>query len=423
MGRRKKYHNDEHAFLEAIRADPDNDTPRLVFADWLDEHGQSDRAELIRLQCQFDPIRDRFDDPDINAMRNRIRVLIRPWESEEDAWRRSLHDPLREVRVIWRRGFVDTLELPVQWFIRFGEQFRKRYPMLRKLVIFRLNGWGERLASCEWLRGIREIEFPCWYDVADAQAVAASPYLGTVERVVCWSSEGNHESEMARRFASGSAWPYLKELHLVAKRGDHSEWIRVANETSGRSIGSVYNFSHELFPFAADFTLAHLVGKLPDGSPIFLYAPVQESLAKGIIFDPDGTPRDEDFTYVFPQHLILLPSKPTESPQAEPDPENRVREARIEHLRHEMGFVPAFIRVKRLDLELIEHIWVHTARIRGRVEDQWRDPDDPERGPDEDRHEPLGNGRLVYDWGTEGQFVYDCGSDWWCDQTGYVTST
>jgi uncharacterized protein (TIGR02996 family) len=38
------------SFLEAIRADPDDDTPRLVFADWLDENKQPDRAALIRTQ-------------------------------------------------------------------------------------------------------------------------------------------------------------------------------------------------------------------------------------------------------------------------------------------------------------------------------------------------------------------------------------
>lgn len=37
-------------FLEAICADPDDDVSRLVYADWLDEHDDPDRAEFIRLQ-------------------------------------------------------------------------------------------------------------------------------------------------------------------------------------------------------------------------------------------------------------------------------------------------------------------------------------------------------------------------------------
>ena len=36
--------------LDAILADPADDAPRLVYADWLDENGQAERAEFIRLQ-------------------------------------------------------------------------------------------------------------------------------------------------------------------------------------------------------------------------------------------------------------------------------------------------------------------------------------------------------------------------------------
>lgn len=38
------------AFLRAICENPDDDTARLVFADWLDEQGDADRAAFIRLQ-------------------------------------------------------------------------------------------------------------------------------------------------------------------------------------------------------------------------------------------------------------------------------------------------------------------------------------------------------------------------------------
>ena len=39
-------------FLQAILDNPDDDTPRLVYADWLDENGDPERAELIRIQCE-----------------------------------------------------------------------------------------------------------------------------------------------------------------------------------------------------------------------------------------------------------------------------------------------------------------------------------------------------------------------------------
>ena len=43
---------ERHAFLRAIKDHPDDDTPRLVFADWLDEHGEPERAAELRHACR-----------------------------------------------------------------------------------------------------------------------------------------------------------------------------------------------------------------------------------------------------------------------------------------------------------------------------------------------------------------------------------
>jgi uncharacterized protein (TIGR02996 family) len=40
--------SDEAHLLAAIAEAPDEDTPRLVYADWLDEHDQPERAEFSR---------------------------------------------------------------------------------------------------------------------------------------------------------------------------------------------------------------------------------------------------------------------------------------------------------------------------------------------------------------------------------------
>jgi len=42
----------ESAFIESIRAAPEDDIPRLVFADWLDEHGQGERADFLMITQQ-----------------------------------------------------------------------------------------------------------------------------------------------------------------------------------------------------------------------------------------------------------------------------------------------------------------------------------------------------------------------------------
>jgi uncharacterized protein (TIGR02996 family) len=45
--------NEETALLAAIRAQPEDDTARLVYADWLQEHDHAARAEFIRVQIDL----------------------------------------------------------------------------------------------------------------------------------------------------------------------------------------------------------------------------------------------------------------------------------------------------------------------------------------------------------------------------------
>jgi uncharacterized protein (TIGR02996 family) len=45
--------NDGDALLTTILAKPEEDTPRLVYADWLEENYQPARAEFIRADCEL----------------------------------------------------------------------------------------------------------------------------------------------------------------------------------------------------------------------------------------------------------------------------------------------------------------------------------------------------------------------------------
>lgn len=45
--------DDREALTRAVAADPDDDLPRLVFADWLDEHGEAGYAAFVRAQVEL----------------------------------------------------------------------------------------------------------------------------------------------------------------------------------------------------------------------------------------------------------------------------------------------------------------------------------------------------------------------------------
>ncbi len=53
---------EKKAFLAHIIADPADDLRRLVFADWLEENGQGQRAAYIRARCALDGKRPEFGD-------------------------------------------------------------------------------------------------------------------------------------------------------------------------------------------------------------------------------------------------------------------------------------------------------------------------------------------------------------------------
>jgi uncharacterized protein (TIGR02996 family) len=87
---------DEAALIAAIRAAPDDDAPRLVYADWLTERGDP-RGELITLQCRAGEEPDAVD---------RVRTLLR---EHGVAWRRHLPPSVRDST--FARGFLATIDL------------------------------------------------------------------------------------------------------------------------------------------------------------------------------------------------------------------------------------------------------------------------------------------------------------------------
>jgi uncharacterized protein (TIGR02996 family) len=91
--------NPEDAFLQAILDAADDDAPRLVYADWLEEHGQPDRAAFIRVQCELARLPE--GDPRRPVLEARERALL----AHQDQWLGPLNSPLLHWQ--FRRGFVE----------------------------------------------------------------------------------------------------------------------------------------------------------------------------------------------------------------------------------------------------------------------------------------------------------------------------
>jgi uncharacterized protein (TIGR02996 family) len=98
----------EDALLAAVRTAPDDDLPRLVYADWLDENGDADRAEYIR--CQIAAVRWGASSPEAAAAHERAKRLL---DANGERWRVPLAGLLGPNSYLYdfHRGFVETLLL------------------------------------------------------------------------------------------------------------------------------------------------------------------------------------------------------------------------------------------------------------------------------------------------------------------------
>jgi uncharacterized protein (TIGR02996 family) len=127
----------EAGFLEDVLDHPDDDVPRLIYADWLTDRagpGDDARAELIRLQCKAHKLGSHPRRPRWHYRADQLLVLFeRKWLP------RDLHSPRQGE---WRRGFfcVQTRLWP---FLCWGEQWFTHPALLEARVEVRGRGDGD----------------------------------------------------------------------------------------------------------------------------------------------------------------------------------------------------------------------------------------------------------------------------------------
>jgi uncharacterized protein (TIGR02996 family) len=163
--------NEELGLLKDIIENPDDDTPRLRYADWLEGHGQPERAELIRGQVALASMS--LSDPRHDQLGRRNSQLL---YQHGDAWAAPFTGPgVREVH--FNRGFVEKIEATATAFARRGAAWAAATP-LREVKLTEAAGEGARLAACPHLAGIRRLKlFDTRLGDADVVPLAHSIYL------------------------------------------------------------------------------------------------------------------------------------------------------------------------------------------------------------------------------------------------------
>lgn len=164
------------AFLAAVRDTPDDDAPRLVFSDWLDDHGDEPRAELIRLQCEL--ARGVKAAKRRDALRRRERELLLAHELE---W----VGPLRTVarRATFTRGFVERVTVHAD---RLAEAAAALVTLpLRHLVLLGSDNLKEVVGRPE-LERVTTLDLREGKGITDKgiRAFANAPHLQTVTHLI-----------------------------------------------------------------------------------------------------------------------------------------------------------------------------------------------------------------------------------------------
>jgi len=211
--------SDREALLRTIFENPDDDAPRLVYADWLEEHGDSQQAAFIRLQIDLarrPPETPDAEDPRVKevvslwGVRKRWRYLSPQWTAG------YLHGYRRGFAARWLGSPRELLNaLPGLW--REGPP-EGGYLFTRDANDIRLTAKAlPRLAARPELGSFRDLDLSGdWVDATALGCLLNSPHLGKLQTLQLHGEL--LDDHAARAVAISSAGKVLRKLRWLSTR-------------------------------------------------------------------------------------------------------------------------------------------------------------------------------------------------------------
>jgi uncharacterized protein (TIGR02996 family) len=215
----------EEAFLRAICADPDDDAPRLIYADWLDERGRpgdTERAEFIRVQVEKErlllgsPARERLE---LRASELLLRHK-KGWIIQD---LKMGGERINSEAARYERGFLVGLLTNFQQLTDNGKTWFKTAPIRKLSVIGSMD--RKLLTRMPDFSKLVELEWG-WSHLGEQElkALLGTANLRSLERLSLQGNElGTGATEM---LAISGDLPRLTHLDLrdnpIGSRGTHS---------------------------------------------------------------------------------------------------------------------------------------------------------------------------------------------------------
>jgi uncharacterized protein (TIGR02996 family) len=213
---------DEAGFLVAIRANPEDDKPRLAYVDWLDKRGgtaNAERAEYIRVSIELARSGiGRTAPPEWQAKQKRAQALFvkhyRDWFPELFGPKNILRGARGRPQMA--RGFPEKLQGNSNRIISIGERLMQLAPFTEFQLLDVTSLSLQEFVAAPWKGGLRMIGLgggygssePDWAALADAKHFTE---LRDLAIVFGWIDRA-----AAARIAAANPFPRLERFHFAA---------------------------------------------------------------------------------------------------------------------------------------------------------------------------------------------------------------
>ncbi|WP_437816039.1 TIGR02996 domain-containing protein [Sorangium sp. So ce1078] len=223
---------DEATLLKAVLDAPDDDAPRLAYAQWSDAQGDAvsvARGELIRAQIDL-----MHTSPEVIkagrafGVQHRIEALIdrhgATWAGAIAGWVDAVH---------FVRGFVGWIKLSAQRFLDHGDSIMALAPV-QHLDLTGVRDVDEALFDSPLLAHIRSLSMDaCGLHDLHVQMLAASPHVTHLR----WLSVADNHLTLAAAEALAAS-PFLRDLRYAELRGNPTDPVERLGYDSGIVVAS-----------------------------------------------------------------------------------------------------------------------------------------------------------------------------------------
>ncbi|VTR92006.1 Uncharacterized protein OS=Sorangium cellulosum So0157-2 GN=SCE1572_06350 PE=4 SV=1 [Gemmata massiliana] len=203
--------SDRESLLAAITANPEEDIPRLMLADWLKDNGVPDRGEFIRLQVEA--AQQEAFSPRARELEAAAQELLNRYRGE---WTRALSERITDHR--FARGFIEHVGVNAATFVQSAPALFATAP-IRSLLVERFTRMVdpvslEPLFNSPQMTRVRKLDFSKLENTTDYfDPLAACRHLNQLTDLnlrklpvpVSWF----------RALIAGSAFPALTGLDLA----------------------------------------------------------------------------------------------------------------------------------------------------------------------------------------------------------------